>query len=112
MSDDDGDSFSQFTYDDTLIEPICQAGLVSLPDENAILFANPASVERRNMTVRLSRDDGRTWPVAKVIHAGPAAYSDLAICANGEIVCLYERGEEGPYEMLMLARFGVRWMEG
>ncbi len=30
------------------------------------------------MTVRLSRDGGRTWPVMKTIYTGPAAYSSLA----------------------------------
>ncbi|MBI1298460.1 exo-alpha-sialidase [bacterium] len=111
-SHDDGDSFGDFTYDDTLVEPICQAALVNLPDEKAILFANPASVTRQQMTVRLSRDDGRSWPVAKVLHSGPAAYSDLAVTGAGEILCLYERGDNHPYEMLMLARFELSWLAG
>ena len=41
------------------------------------------------MTVRASYDEGRTWPVAKLIEEGPAGYSDLAVTADKTIVCLY-----------------------
>ena len=57
------------------------------------------------MTVRLSRDEGKTWPVARVLHEGPSAYSCLAMLPNGDIGCLYERGEKNAYETLTFARF-------
>ena len=63
------------------------------------------------MTVRLSSDGGRTWPAARSLHAGPAAYSDLAALPNGELCCLYESGESQPYERLTLARFNLAWLE-
>ncbi len=75
-----------------------------------MLFANPASTAREHMTVRLSYDECRTWPIAKLLHAGPSAYSDLATLADGKICCLYERGNEHPYEELRLARFDVAWL--
>ena len=30
-----------------------------------LLFSNPASMRREKMTVQLSYDQGKTWPVAK-----------------------------------------------
>ena len=60
------------------------------------------------MTVRLSPDDGKTWPAALVLHPGPAAYSCLAVLPDGTVACLYERGDRRPYETITLARFPRR----
>jgi sialidase-1 len=70
------------------------------------------------MTVRLSYDDCRTWPISRVLHRGPAAYSDLCVGLDGTICCFYERGggrrdgqgDGGPYERLTLARFNLEWL--
>jgi sialidase-1 len=111
ISDDGGASWSDLTSDPALIEPICQASIrrLSWPDDDGkdrLLFSNPAhETERRNMTVHLSEDGGATWPFSRVLHAGPSAYSCLAVLANGDIACLYESGEEHPRESIVLARF-------
>lgn len=114
-SHDQGNTFVDFRWDETLVEPICQASLVRLSDKqtgdrNRVLFANPASTSRERMTIRLSDDECRSWSSGKVLHAGPAAYSDLAVAADGTICCLYERGDEHPYETLTLARFDLDWL--
>ena len=108
-SHDQGQTFAQFEWDQTLIEPVCQGSLESLTG-GQLLFANPASTRRERMTVRLSSDGGRTWPTAQTLHPGPAAYSDLAALPNGELCCLYENGDGQPYEMLTLARFNLAWL--
>ena len=92
-----------------MIEPVCQGSLDALPD-GQLLFANPASARRERMTVRLSPDGGRTWPVAQTLHTGPSAYSDLAVLPGGDLCCLYESGESQPYERLTLARFNLAWL--
>lgn len=48
--------------------------------------------ERRRMAIWLSNDDGETWPTHATIDPGPAAYSDLATLANGDLGLLYETG--------------------
>jgi sialidase-1 len=40
-----------------------------------------------------------------VLHPGPRAYSDLAFLGDGTVGCLYERGDENPYETITFARF-------
>jgi len=109
ISKDHGLTWSAPTDDPTLIEPVCQAGLLRLPD-GAWLFTNPASLKRENLTVRLSADQGATWPAARTLHAGPAAYSSPAVLPDGQLACLYERGDQGPYETLTLARFNREWL--
>jgi sialidase-1 len=59
-----------------------------------LVFSNPASREaRRQLTLRLSRDEGKTWPVSREIYAGSSAYSCLAPLANGRIAVLFERDD-------------------
>jgi sialidase-1 len=110
-SRDGGDHWSAFTHDAALVEPVCQASLVAVPrmgDAACVLFANPASTESRTaMTVRASVDGCRTWSQGLLLHAGPSAYSDLAVTHDGTVCCLYERGDADPYAMLMLACFDV-----
>lgn len=113
-SHDGGLTFSPAVHDAALLEPICQASIYRWADERGgrdlVLFSNPASRTRDHMTVRLSRDGGQTWPLARLLHAGPAAYSDLCITHEGQICCLYERGRGGPYEAISLARFSFEWL--
>ena len=114
-SRDGGATWSEASEDAALIEPRCQGSLqlftdTLAQDKNRLLFANPASLERKNLTVRLSYDEGRTWPVAKQIHAGPAAYSCLTILSDLTAACLYEGGEKNAYEKISFARFNVEWL--
>ena len=82
-----------------------------MPDaasSTTLLFSNPASRQGRvNLTVRTSGDEGRSWVGQKVLHAGPSAYSDLAVLANGQVACLYEAGTANPYEMIVFAQFPI-----
>lgn len=59
------------TSDATLIEPNCNGSLrrVTLRDgRRLLLFANPCSQERRShQSIRVSDDDGRTWPDSRRI---------------------------------------------
>jgi sialidase-1 len=111
-SDDGGRTLSNARPDPALIEPPAQASLLRFAPESdgRLLFANPASTKRERLTVRLSNDNGSTWPVARVIHAGPAAYSSLVVMRDGMIGVLFERGEQSPYEKIAFARFTQDWL--
>ncbi|HEY7116985.1 MAG TPA: sialidase family protein, partial [Tepidisphaeraceae bacterium] len=112
-SSDGGLTWSALAHDPALIEPMCQGSLVRGPDvegKPTFLFSNPASSKREKMTVRLSIDDAKTWAYEKMLQAGPAAYSDLAVLPDGTILCLYEMGEKSPYDKIVLARFTADWL--
>jgi sialidase-1 len=109
VSRDGGKTFGEFREETALPDPVCQGSV--LRGTKGVFFANAASGEKRvNMTVRMSRDEGSTWEASKALHAGPSAYSDLAEAADGSVLCLYESGDQGPYERLRLARFPVEWL--
>ncbi|HUT35951.1 MAG TPA: sialidase family protein [Planctomycetota bacterium] len=114
-SNDGGLTWAPPALDEALVEPVCQASflrytLAETHGKNRLLFSNPASASRVNMTVRLSYDEGRTWPVAKTINPGPSAYSCLTVLPDMTIGCLYERGDRGAYEKITFARFPLDWL--
>jgi sialidase-1 len=88
-------------------------------DRNRILFSNPDSLvprpntsgvpgsarARQNLSLKVSYDEGETWPVNRVLEAGPSAYSDLAVLPDGTILCFYEQEKR-----LMLARCNLEWL--
>lgn len=115
LSTDGGVTLQPPTWDDELPEPPAQASLVRYSaggagDRSRLLFSNPSGRGRERMTVRLSHDEGETWPVWRVIHEGPSAYSSLVRLRDGRIGLLYERGQRSPYERITWARFGLRWL--
>jgi sialidase-1 len=114
-SQDSGLTWSPVTLDHTLVEPVCQASILrfSWPKSRqpgVVLFSNPASTKRENLTVRLSYDDGATWPVGRTLFAGASAYSCLVVLPGQTAGCLYECGVKNPYEKIVLARFPVQWL--
>ncbi len=114
-STDKGLTWSPVGEDPALAEPVCQASILRLSTEkdgvkNRIVFSNPASERRENMTVRLSYDECKTWPVAKTLWPGPSAYSDLVLATDKRIGCLYERGRNYPYETVTFALFTLEWL--
>jgi sialidase-1 len=116
FSEDGGLTWSQVEHDFALVDPICQASILrcsqeGLHDKNRLLFSNPASSQARMaMTVRISYDEGKTWPVAKLLHHGPSAYSSLAVLPDGSVAILYEAGDIHYTERIAFERFSLEWL--
>ena len=113
-SRDGGLTFPESRWEEDLIEPACQGSLLRLTGadgQSRVLFCNPASATRDTLTVKVSYNECRSWNKGRVLESGRAGYSDLALAPDGRVLCLFERGEESPYERLMLARFDPAWLE-
>ncbi len=106
---DCGNNFTEFGYDEKLVEPICQGSMIRF-DESHILFSNPASTNREKMTVRISKDECKSWNDGKILYEGPSAYSDLCVLNDMTIGCLYEKGKEDCYETIVFANFDLEWL--
>lgn len=116
-SSDGGISYGPVSVDRRLLDPANNAAVVraypSAPrgskEAAVLLFANAASSrERVNGTIRMSLDDGRTWPVSRVFQPGGMAYATLATLPNGDVGLLYEpAGGDGG---IRFARFNLAWL--
>ncbi|MEJ5995631.1 sialidase family protein [Pedobacter sp. Du54] len=101
-STDGATNWSKPNFDEALYEPICMASLVKLPIEGKegktpLLFVNPDTqdnpkIPRKNLTGKISLDDGQNWTISKTLDSGFVGYSDLAIGKN-VVYCLYESNE-------------------
>lgn len=116
ISRDGGATFAETRRDETLVEPICQGSVLRYDwpaDGRAgrILFSNPANeAERTDMTLRISTDDGKTWPVANLVHKGWSCYSSMAKLPDGRVALFYEAGDRARYERIDLARVSLDWI--
>lgn len=109
-SNDGGLTWSEPQRNPTLLDPTCQASLVNYNYASntvgTLLFSNPAnSAKRRNLVVRASEDNGKTWSLGFTIHDSDAAYSCLTVLPDKEIGCLFEGGETNAYQRINFARF-------
>jgi len=94
----------------------CNAGLVRMPLEttggkDVLLFSTPDNPggSRVRMTVWASFDGATTWPLKRLVHAGPSAYSSLAARPDGTILLLFEGGDT-LYGNITIARFNLAWL--
>lgn len=113
VSGDRGKSWSS-RPDTALTDPGCNAAIICYTakrdgfDKDRLLFVNPDSKEeRRNLTVRISYDNGDTWSNGKVIYEGKAAYSSITILRNGDIGVLYEKDDYASIEFVV---FSLEWL--
>ena len=121
FSSDGATGWSKPRFHEELWEPICMASLLSIPDRPGMLvFSNPHSLardaqgreipggrgKRENLSLKISYDNGTTWPVNRTLEAGRSAYSDLAVLPDGTLLCFYEAENR-----LKLARISLDWLE-
>lgn len=116
LSNDGGTTWSDIYADTVLVEPLCQASLLSYNASKRkpvkLFFLNPADKNsRKNMTLRMSTDDGKTWSASMVLHTGPSAYSDISIMKGGYIGCLFEAGLKSPYQGIVFRKVPVKDLE-
>ncbi|GGM48630.1 exo-alpha-sialidase [Dactylosporangium sucinum] len=121
-STDGGATFGAATASSLLPDPGCNAdemsylrpadvGTNGAPTRTGtVLFSNNASSSsRNNLTVRLSTDNGASWPARALLKPGAAGYSTMAVLANGQVADLYEIGNSGG---IVFTRFALDWVRG
>jgi sialidase-1 len=111
ISKNGGKTWSDIKADPTLIEPVCEGNLLRYSfrgKKDALLFSNPASkTARTDMTIRISYNNGKSWPARKLLYGGPSAYSCLTVLPNGNIGCYYEAGLQKPYEGIVYEEINI-----
>ena len=98
---DMGRTWTPHVSDGQLVEPVCMASLLKVKaSENALgqdilLFSNPADAKvRKNITVRLSLDGGKTWPRQLLLDELEGwGYSCLTMIDKNTVGILYESSQ-------------------
>jgi sialidase-1 len=113
-SKDGGATWDTTYFDRGLPDPVCQGSLLTIGKRgkhHILAFSNAADTLRRdNLTLRVSFDDGATWPVQQTIDKSPTgekdftAYSDLVQLSASEVGVLYERDH---YKTITFKK--IRW---
>jgi len=129
-SSDGATGWSTPKFDESLLEPICMAGLVryNVGGKSLLLFSNPNNLskakgaeepgksrDRKNVSIKASDNEGVSWSVNKTIESGPSMYSDIAVTQSGRILCFYGRSGAEPGALfaggrLTVAAFNLEWL--
>ena len=113
VTDDMGKTWKIHSSDHgALPEPVCMASLIShdLKDGRRVLFfSNPNSkYKREKMTVRMSLDQGKTWPKSILLDQKGGAYSSLAMVDDRTLGILYESSvADMVFQKIKLSEFGL-----
>ena len=97
----------------SLPDPGCNASVIrhrGLDGESAgrLLFSNAADpADRKNLTVRVSLDDGATWSTGRTVYAGSSAYSSMTVMDNGDVGLVFEKDD---YTQNVFVRLSLDWL--
>ena len=132
FSSDGGETWTPVKLQPQLPGPACQSGLarwtdLQQPGKGTFVYTGitvdaraqlrrfpplEGLTGRQRLAAYLSSDDCRTWTEIGVVFPRAAAYSDLVVQPDGDILCFFEGGENGPYESIRMARLGKDWLGG
>ena len=112
-STDYGETFCEHGQHEEVPDSNLHAGLIRYrrneeETEDILLFSNPSSA--KDMTIRMSHDEGRNWDFSRRVERGLSRYSDLAVTPDGTILCLYTNGIVRDREKISVARFNLEWL--
>ncbi len=117
-SEDGGETWGEVTAHPQLPCVRCQNALArysfaddaSRGNRSRILFAAPTvRSPRANGVIKMSYDDGKTWPVEKSAGEGPYAYSALCPLEDGAMGLLYEI-QDKPLTTIRFTTFTISWL--
>ena len=113
ISEDKGLTWETYA-EHALVDPGNNASIIRFTsvkqgdDKNRLLFSNSNNAEgRKNLTVRISYDEGKTWSNGKTVYSGPAAYSSMTILENGNIGVFFEKDN---YTENSFVSFPLSWL--
>ncbi|MDL2222738.1 exo-alpha-sialidase [Bacteroidales bacterium OttesenSCG-928-M11] len=116
-STDKGITWSKVSSWFQLIEPNCNGDIIRYTstidgyDKNRLLHSIPNhSSSRQNVSVFLSYDEGKTWPIKKTICPGGSAYSSLTILPDGTIGAYVEESHFSEGYSLIFLNFTLDWL--
>ena len=111
-SDNGYSNWKEYAPDYKLTHPQCFGSVAAYNDGNhpyTLIFANCASTEsRKEVTVRASFDDGKTYPVSKLIDADRGGYVEVAVDNDAGLIYVLYENDWGKSDTLAI--FDYDWL--
>ena len=105
ISKDNGQTWATYKNTD-LKDPGCNASLINY--DELLLFTNAFdSKYRKNLSLSISEDQGRTWAKNHTIYRGESAYSSMTKLKNGDIGVFFEKDN---YTKNVFVRIPKSWL--
>ena len=86
----------------------CNGEMLRL-DDTTILHSIPNSMQREDVSIFTSNDEGRSWHSPVLMCAGPSVYSSMTLLGDGTIGLYVEKNPSGACE-LWYYRFNREWL--
>ena len=108
LSEDGGVTWGeQGTWKDICVNA-CDGDIIPLGD-SLLIHSVPNSMERRNVSIFVSRDNGRTWPYSKSLCRYESVYSAMTVLPDGTIGAYIEENPNVEFDMYYL-NFSLDWL--
>jgi sialidase-1 len=79
-------------------------------ERTSLLWTGPKGPARKQLVLRTSFDDGKTFGNERLISNDYAAYSELTILKDATAGVLWERGVERGYQFISFTRLNREWL--
>jgi hypothetical protein len=115
-SRDNGISWESSTLHPDLTDPNCNGEIMTYTstldgfEKNRMLHSLAYASNRSNVSMLLSYDEGKSFPVVKTVCPAPSAYSTFTILPDGTIGMYYEDGTIGGGFDMVFVRFSLSWL--
>ena len=108
VSDDSGETWGGEYYWNEMQANACNGEMLRV-DDTTLLHSIPNSMERRNVSVFTSNDEGASWHSPVTLFEGPSVYSSMTLLPDGTVAAYIERNPNGACE-LWYYRFNMEWL--
>ena len=108
VSADGGESWGQQGLWTEMTTNACNGEMLRL-DDTTLLHSIPNSMQREDVSVFFSNDEGSSWHSPVLITPGPSVYSSMTVLNDGTIGFYVERNPSGACE-LWYYRFDRAWL--
>lgn len=116
ISEDRGKTWGECYEQPQVIEPACNGDIIryNYGDKNVLLQTVPNDPERRvNVSIIASFDEGKTWPLKRVLCPYESAYSSITQLTDGTLgVFTEEWDDEAQGYQLWYTRLSPDWLFG
>lgn len=104
---DGGETWNEFGKWPDIHVTSCNGDMIAYND-TLLLHSIPLSMQRENVSIMMSKDNGMTWSQSKIIMHGPSQYSSLTRLADGTIGAYIEKNTKGVE--LWFENFSLDWL--